>query len=202
MATNPANWRAAEAVELTLPSQNTIAVRPVDMAGLVLSSENGAIPNQLLQQISDSFSGATPDRELICHSGTRLPSRGEPVLQGDVRGRVVDAEGTDEMFVVRVAMLAGTKFEAGTIRFGGINNATVQSESAAKWKPKLEDLPQMGEFINLICRTASVSPKLVKEVTDPETELLVTRLSQADRMFIFNWAMPSEVHPAATFPAR
>ena len=201
MATKASLWQEPASFELGLPSGNAIEVRPVDMAGLVLSSENGSIPNQLLQQISDSFSGATPDRELICHSGTRLPSKGEPVLQGDVRGRVVDAEGTDEMFTVRVAMLAGTKFEAGVIRFGGINNATVQSESAAKWRPKLEDLPQMGEFINLICRTASVSPKLVKEVVDPENELLVTRLSQADRMFIFNWAMPSEVHPAATFPA-
>lgn len=200
MGTNPSQWIDPEVETLTLANGNTIDGRPVDMVALVMSAENKAIPNQLLQQISNSFTGATPDRELICQGANELPIRGEPVQQGDVRGRVVDVIGLPDSFVVKVAMIGGTAFQPGPVRFGGIRNAMIERDQEAQWRPNLEELPQMGEFINLICRAWSVFPKLVNEVTDPQTQLLISRISQQDRLKIFNHAMPQEVRPAAMFP--
>jgi hypothetical protein len=203
------HWIEDPTTELILPSANKIQVRQVDMMALVMSADNEAIPNGLLEQISSQMSGQQPDIELECHSGVRLPSRGEPAMQGVLRGKVVDVTGNEERFTVRVSMASSGKFTPGEIRFGGNSVATLESVQDYQWRigggdaeQARRELPQLGNFINLIVRAASVSPKLVKEVTEPETQWPVDRVTQADKMMIFNWAMPREVRPAGTFPQK
>lgn len=201
-------WIEDPTTEVSLPSGNTIKLRTVDMMALVMSAENAAIPNGLLEQISGQLSGQAPDQELVCHSGApRLPNRGEPCSQGQLRGTVIDVTGTEEAFTIRVSVPSGQPFKAGEIRFGGICNATVQSVSQWAWRigggdaeKARKELPELGNFINLIVRAASVEPKLVNEVLDADTEWPIAKVSQADKMVIFNWAMPREVRPAGTFP--
>jgi hypothetical protein len=122
-----------------------------------------------------------------------------------IRGRVVSARGEADFFKVTVSLLMGSAFRidpAGEsmIRFGGANQAVLVQDTEAKWQPKPEDFPRLGAFTRLIVCAAAVAPKLVEAVTDAETELAYSRLSSADRDFIFTWAMPSEVRPAETFP--
>jgi len=209
MATRPSEWAQPATIELTLPSGNVVEVRPIDLIGLMMSSENQSIPNGLLEQIGRQISGLAPDRELVCHSGLRLPDVGEPVSQGLNRGLVVTAKGNEQYFVATVSMQAGDKFEVGEIRFGGMNAAIVESERAKKWTLADEEggdtagvLRDMGAFIDLIARAAAVNPRWVTEVQNPDEEILISRVSKADRMFVFGWAMPSEVRPASTFPAE
>jgi hypothetical protein len=211
MATRPNAWPQPETTTLTLPSGGEIDARQPDIMSLVMSDNYTQIPNGLLEQVSRRFSGQSADRELVCHSGLRLPDAGEPVQQGQgrdmVRGRVVSARGEADFFKVTVSLLMGSQFNIdpltpnGTmIRFGGANQAVIIEDNEAKWQPKPEDFPRLGAFTRLIVCAAAVSPKLVETVTDPETELAYSRLSSADRDFIFAWAMPSEVRPAETFP--
>lgn len=201
------HWVDDPTEKLALSSGNTIEVRAVDIMSLVMSADNDAIPNGLLEQISAQLSGQSPDQELTCHSGLRLPGRGEPITQGLIRGKVVDVTGTEESFTARVSMVAGTRFTPGEIRFGGNSVAMLESARDYQWRigggdaeKARKELPELGNFIDLIVRAASVSPKLVKEVIDPETEVAISRVKQADKMLIFNWAMPREVRPAGTFP--
>jgi len=201
-------WHDDPTTKLDLSKGNSIEVAEVDMLALVMSADNEDIPNGLLEQISAQLSGQAPDQEIVCHSGVRLPMRGEPVVQGKVRGTVVDVSGTEEQFTARVSIPSGAALEAGKeIRFGG--NSVAMLESVRPWTWRIgggdankarEELPQMGNFINLIVRAASRMPKVVNEVTDPETEISIKRLKSADKMIIFNWAMPREVRPAGTFP--
>ena len=200
-------WHDDPTETLVLSNNNSIQVAPIDLMGLVMSSDNKDIPNGLLEQISAQLSGQAPDQELTCNSGLRLPVRGEPVSQSTVRGSVVDVTGTEEQFTVRVAIPSGLPIKPGEIRFGGISVAMVESVREWSWRigggdadKARRDLPELGGFIDLIVRAASVLPKVVKEVTDPETELDIKRLKQADKMVIFNWAMPHEVRPAGMFP--
>lgn len=201
-------WNDEPTETLQLSNNNSIQVAPVDIMGLVLSSENGDIPNGLLEQLSAQLSGQAPDQELVCHSGVRLPIRGEPVIQGTIRGSVVDVTGNEEHFTVRVSVPTGVAFQADKeVRFGGISVAMVESVKPWAWRigggdveQARKDLPELGNFIDLIVRAASVLPKVVKEVIDPETEISIKRLKQIDKMTIFNWAMPREVRPAGTFP--
>jgi hypothetical protein len=166
-------WIEDPVEELKLPSGNTIKVKQVDILDLVMGDQAGAIPDTLLQQVSDSFSGNAKDRELLCHSytGEDLPMKGEPVIQGQVRGRVVEVVGDRQQFRVTVSMLSGGIFKAGEIRFGGIRLATVESESEARWRPAAADMPKFGEFMRLIVKAASVEPKFVDEVTNPENPM-------------------------------
>jgi len=200
-------WHDDPTTKLPLSNDNAIEVRTVDLVALVMSSDNEAIPNGLLEQISASLSGQSPDMELTCHSGVRLPIRGEPCIQGSIRAKVVDVTGDEAAFTVRVSMLSGGTFKPGEIRFGGMSNAMLESAREYQWRigggdadQARKELPQLGSFIDLVVRAASVSPKLVKEVVDPETELDIKRVKQIDKMTIFNWAMPREVRPAGTFP--
>lgn len=202
-------WNDDPTTTLELSNKNSMQVREVDMMALVMSSDNQDIPNGLLEQISAQLSGAAPDQELVCHSGLRLPIRGEPVMQGSLRGSVVDVTGDEEHFTVRVSVPSGVQFKPGEVRFGGMSVATIESVRDWQWRIGAGDadrarreLPELGGFIDLIVRTASVMPKAVKEVVDPETEIDIKRLKQADKMTIFNWAMPHEVRPAGTFPQK
>ena len=202
-------WNDDPTEILTLSNDNQVEVRQVDLPGLVMSAGNEDIPNGLLEQVSANLSGQAPDLMLTCHSGVKLPERHEPVTQGLVRARVVDVMGDKENFTVRVALLAGKTFTPGEIRFGGINMATLASVDDYAWRlgdgdpdKAREQMPKVLKFIELIVRAASVKPKFVVEVTDPETEVALSRLKLEDKMKIFNWAMPREVRPAGTFPQR
>ncbi len=196
------SWIEEPVVALKLPSGNTVKVKRPDLLDLVMSDQAGAIPDTLLQQISDSFSGNAKDRELVCHSftGDTLPGKGEPVVQGQVRGRVVEAVGDNEQFRVTVSMLTEGSFKVGEVRFGGIRLATVAQEGEARWRPAAQDLPKFGEFIRLMVKASTVEPRMVDVVTDPETELALSRMTSADKMAIFQWGMPQEVRPAGKFP--
>jgi len=201
------NWNDDPTEKLLLSNNNSMEVRPIDMMALVMSSDNQDIPNGLLEQISAQLSGQAPDQELVCHSGLRLPMRGEPAMQKSLRGNVVDVTGDEEHFTVRVSVPSGIPFQPGEIRFGGMSMATVESVNQWQWRigagdaeRARQELPELGGFIDLIVRAASVMPKVVKEVVDPETEIDIKRVKQADKMVIFNWAMPHEVRPAGTFP--
>lgn len=211
MATQAKEWKRAPVTTLTLPSGNQMDVRPVDMMSLVMSDNYTQIPNGLLEQISRQFNGSSADRELTCHSGMRLPDKGEPVQQGQgrdmVRGRVIDVRGEADLFTITVSLFSGKAFKvvegddfASTIRFGGANQAVLLADTEARWKPSATDFPQMGKFTKLIVCSAAVSPRLVETVTDPDTQLAYDDLTSDDRTFIFEWAMPSEVRPAEVFP--
>lgn len=201
-------WNDDPVEVLQLSNNNTIQVAAVDIQALVMSADNKSIPNGLLEQLSAQLNGQAPDQELVCHSGVDLPLRGDPVLQGAVRGHVVDVSGDKEHFTVRVSVPSGVAFQAGKeVRFGGIRVAMV--EAVRPWVYRIgggdaeklrQDLPEYGEFINLVVRSASWMPKVVNEVTDPETEIDIKRLKLVDKMIILNWAMPREVRPAGTFP--
>jgi len=201
-------WNDDPVEVLQLTNNNTIQVSAVDIQALVMSADNKAIPNGLLEQLSAQLNGQAPDQEINCHSGVRLPMRGEPVVQGTVRGTVVDVSGTEERFTARVSVPSGAALQAGKeIRFGG--NSVAMLESVRPWTFRIgggdaeklrQDLPEYGEFINLVVRSASRMPKVVNEVTDPETEIDIKRLKLVDKMIILNWAMPREVRPAGTFP--
>ena len=201
-------WNDEKTTTLHLTNDNSIEVADVDLIGLVMSADNQDIPNDLLMQISAQLSGQAPDQELVCHTGTRLPMRGEPVVQGAVRGNVVDVTGTVERFTVRVSIPSGTPLQAGKeIRFGGNSVAMLESVKPWAWQPgggdidkARKELPEFGNFMNLIVRAASRMPKIVKEVSDPDTEISINRVNSTDKMIIFKWAMPHEVRPAGTFP--
>lgn len=192
---------------LSLPSGNKITAKSVDLLGLIFSAENDSVPNGLLEQLSAQLSGQAVDRELLCVKGYRIPQPGEPVEQGQVRGTVVSATGVNEQFTVRVSMITTGEFKTGELRFGGMNVAMLEENREWGWRigngdveQARKELPQMGAFIEMICRAAAVMPKLVKEVTDPETEMAISRMGAKDRMALFQWAMPREVRPASMFP--
>ncbi len=194
---------------MPLPSGNTVKVKPVDLMGLIMSGDNASIPNGLLDQLSAQLSGQAPDRELVCVDGYQLPQPGEPCEQGAIRGTVVSATGTVDRFTVRVSMISAGTIQPGEVRFGGMNMAKVRESRQWTWRlgdgdpqKAREELPQMGALIELIVRAAVVEPRLVVEVNDPETELAIQRVSSVDRMAIFQWAMPTEVRPAGSFPAK
>lgn len=201
MGTSPRDWKKPPTHTLKLPSGNEIEVQQIELVGLVLSDDNADIPNSLLAQISNQFSGQSPDVELFCYGGLGLPGRGDPVEQDETRGQVVDVRGTAESFVITVSVIGGKGFTTGPVRFGGMNQATIQAHQEARLKlNSASDLAEFSSFVNLVARAASVYPKLVKEVKDPDTEILDTAVAIQDRMAIFYWAMPSEVHPAGAFP--
>lgn len=200
-------WNDDPIETLELTNKNSIQVQAIDLIGLAMSNDNQDIPNGLLEQLSAQLNGQAPDQELTCHSGVRLPIRGEPVMQGTVRGSVVDVTGTEEHFTVRVSVPSGIPFKAGEVRFGGISVAMVESVREWQWRLDTDNIEQarlgltdFGKFMDLIVRAASVMPKIVNEVVDPETEIDIKRLKQVDKMIIFKWAMPREVRPAGTFP--
>src|SRR5262249_13797049 len=153
-------------------------------------------------EIAATFTGQVPDRELVCVKGYQLPIRGEPCSQGDVRGKVVDVTGVVENFTVRISMLSVGRFQPGELRFGGMNMAIIEAEREYHWhvssdiKQARKDIPQLGGFINTMVKAASVNPKLVDVVTDPETEWPISKVDQMDKMFIFSKVMPREVRPA------
>lgn len=201
------HWNDDPTETLELSNKNSIQVQSIDLIGLAMCSDNQDIPNGMLEQLSAQLNGQAPDQELTCHSGLRLPIRGEPVMQGNLRGSVVDVTGTEERFTVRVSVPSGTPFKAGEVRFGGMSVAMIESIREWQWRLDTDNIEQarlglaeFGNFLNLIVRAASVMPKVVNEVVDPETEIDINRLKQVDKMIIFKWAMPREVRPAAMFP--
>lgn len=200
-------WHDDPVETLELTNKNIIQVKAIDLIGLAMSSENQDMPNGLLEQLSAQLNGQAPDQELVCHSGLRLPMRGEPVVQGSLRGNVVDVTGNEEHFKVRVSVPSGVQFKPGEVRFGGMSAATIENVKEWQWRIDNDSIEQarlglatFGGFLDLIVRTASVMPKVVNEVADPETEIDIKRLKQIDKMIIFKWAMPHEVRPAGTFP--
>src|SRR5689334_808023 len=159
----PINWIEEPTTEVKLPSGNVMQARVVDMVALVMSADNEAIPNGLLEQISTQLSGQSPDVELECHSATRLPNRNEPCQQGTLRGKVVDVTGTKECFTARVSMVSARQFAPGEIRFGGNCVAMLESARPYAWRigggdaeQARKELPQLGSFISLVARSASV----------------------------------------------
>lgn len=70
------------------------------------------------------------------------------------------------------------------------------------YRPSKEDLPKLGGFIEMIVRACAVHPRIAPNLTLPtnDDELAYDELDGPDRMFIFQWAMPSEVAVASKFP--
>jgi hypothetical protein len=134
----PASQWGNEPEDITLPSGNRIVVHRPDLADLVMSDQNGSIPDGLLNQVVQQIES------------------GKSVEPGEA------------------------------------------------WRPSRDDLPQMGKFIKLIVQSASVRPRIVDEPTPGrDDELAYRRVSTADRMYIFRWAMPArEVQAAGKFPGE
>lgn len=206
----PYSWIEPDTFEVSLPSGNVIKkAQLVDVMAIMMSADNQFVPNGLLIQVSDQISGKTPDVELTCTSGLKMPEKNEPVSQGNIRGTVVSSEGSLDRFKVRIAMVAGTNFALGEVRFGGMNMAVVESIGRWQWRPGNGDatlarveMPQLGSFINLIVKSGCVEPQVVDEVTDPETQIPISKLTQMDKLAIFMRCSPKEVRPAATFPVQ
>ena len=95
--------------------------------------------------------------------------------------------------------------ETGSVPEGLLNQVLSELNgvpAAAEWKPGQKDLPQMGKFIKRIVQVAALNPRIVDVVSNPDDEVAWEDVEQADRMKIFNWAMPAEVQAAGQFPQK
>lgn len=66
-----------------------------------------------------------------------------------------------------------------------------------------DTLPQYARFIDLVVRAVMVSPRIVDTPNYDADEITLADIEQADKLAIFNWAMPREELAAAeSFPDK
>lgn len=70
-----------------------------------------------------------------------------------------------------------------------------------EWQPEASDLPVISRFMTLIIRAAFVSPRIVDNPDYEADQIAMSDLTQADKQWVFGWAMPGmEMAAASRFP--
>lgn len=80
---------------------------------------------------------------------------------------------------------------------------TKRSKKKEPWKMERSDMPKMSAFIDLVVRASLVDPVIKDNPVYENGEIHIDDLDLADKIKIFEWAMPTEeVRAAERFPDR
>lgn len=78
-----------------------------------------------------------------------------------------------------------------------------KAETVEAWDPSKEDLSTMSRFMDMVVRAALVWPVIVEGEPDYDAgQISINDLEQADRTFLFGWAMPDSNAAAGRFRAK
>ena len=78
-----------------------------------------------------------------------------------------------------------------------------RKEHDFEWRPEASDLPVISRFMTLIIRAAFVSPRIVDNPDYEADQIAMSDLTQADKQWVFGWAMPGmEMAAAGKFPGE
>lgn len=78
-----------------------------------------------------------------------------------------------------------------------------KAETVDDWDPSKEDLATMSRFMDMVVRAALVWPVIVDGNPDYDAgQISLHDLEQADRTFLFGWAMPDSNAAAGRFRAK
>lgn len=202
MATRARDWKRPETFDVILPSGNEIECRKVDLMGLIENSQDGDIPNGLLNQIMAGMGGKALPEQMDCKEATELPRPGDVVRQGDVVGFVIEVSGMRDIFTLKMSQVKYGQFKPGQAEIsGGRGYFEIMTENnPMPWQPEtIEDVKQMARFSRLICCAGAVNPKLVMGEPITDDELSVDVLTDADRSVLMAMLMPGEVRAAGRF---
>lgn len=111
-------------------------------------------------------------------------------------------EGTDQAVLLKrpdlISLVAAGEGDIPDVLTGLIMQTIERQGQRTEFTPTRENLPQIMQAVNVLCKATFVQPK-VWDADSDETHLSVQDIPFADKMFVFGWALGGEYKPAKSF---